>query len=152
MQQLFDLHVAATAPAAAVMAALDLAGLAMNPEEANEGRDEPEEGGEEGEGDDGLELAARITSQSDIAPVEDGTAGTRFELLKGRGHSVSLHLFHNPITDFSHHRKLTSTRRPKAAHQHRLMTTSKGQLVRVWEVGISQMRAKKMEMPATTSA
>lgn len=52
----------------------DLAVLATDPEEPDEGGGEPQDGGEEGEGDDGLELAAGITAGSDVGPVPDTTA------------------------------------------------------------------------------
>lgn len=48
---------------------------AANPEEADEGRDEPEKCREEAEGDGGLELAALISmDRVDVAPVEHATA------------------------------------------------------------------------------
>jgi hypothetical protein len=48
--------------------------LATSPEEADKGRSEPQNGREEGEGDDSLELATGITTRSDVGPVPKTTA------------------------------------------------------------------------------
>ena len=63
---------AASAPAATLVAA----GLAVaDPEHADDGRDEPADGGEEGEGDDGLPAAADGgAADGDVGPVKDGAA------------------------------------------------------------------------------
>lgn len=44
---------------------------AADPEEADEGGNEPEEGREEGKGKVGLESAALVTTGRDVAPVKD---------------------------------------------------------------------------------
>lgn len=76
-----NLDVAAAVPAAAVRP-LDLALLATDPEEAHQRRDEPDDGRQEREGDDGLELAARVAAERDVAPVERGAAGRVVKLLR----------------------------------------------------------------------
>lgn len=55
---------------------VDLGGMAVlatDPEEANESRGEPQDGGEERKGDDSLELAASVTTGSDVGPVPKAT-------------------------------------------------------------------------------
>lgn len=48
--------------------------LTTDPEEADNGRGEPKNGGEEGESNDGLELSASVTARSDVGPVPETTA------------------------------------------------------------------------------
>lgn len=73
-----DMAAAEPVPAAVVVGGIgagDGALTAANPEEANEGRDEPEKCREEAEGDGGLELAALIAvNRMNVAPVEHATA------------------------------------------------------------------------------
>lgn len=56
--------------------------LAPDPEEANEGRDEPKKRREEGEGDDGLELPAGVAAEGDVGPGEGSAAEGTVKLLK----------------------------------------------------------------------
>jgi hypothetical protein len=61
---------------AVVVSGIDSGGTALltaDPEETDSGRSEPEDGGEEGEGNDRLELAASITTRLDVGPVPDAT-------------------------------------------------------------------------------
>ena len=69
---------AAAVPAAAALTRSSIDSsrtVLVNPEDAQEGRHEPEQGGEEGEGDVGLELAALVARDGvDVVPVEDVAA------------------------------------------------------------------------------
>lgn len=72
-----DTAAAPTTTAVTAVVAVDLCSatlLATSPEEADKGRSEPQNGREEGEGDDRLELAAGITTRSDVGPVPETTA------------------------------------------------------------------------------
>lgn len=61
--------------AAAERAALVFALVVANPEDANDGRDEPQDGRHKGEGDDSLPVAARVdTVDINAIPVEDVAA------------------------------------------------------------------------------
>lgn len=72
-----DMAAAEPVPAAVVVGGIstgDGALTAANPEEADQGRDEPEKCREEAEGDGCLELAALISmNRMDVAPVEHAT-------------------------------------------------------------------------------
>lgn len=51
-----------------------------DPEEADEGGREPDDGGEEGEGDVGLVASTVVAAGADVAPVENGAAAITNEL------------------------------------------------------------------------
>lgn len=70
-----DARRAVPAAAASVSgAAISDGGATTDPEEADEGRGEPDDGGQEAEGDVGLVATAGVTAGADVAPVKDGTA------------------------------------------------------------------------------
>ena len=124
-----SLDIASAMPSAAV-GALDLVCMAAKPEHAHQSRDKPHEGREERESNDSLCLAAWIPSEGDIAPVEDGSARAVFEFLQDKLVSpLPLFLLSSLLSPDQGTQRLTSTSRPKTAHQHRLMMTSSGQLV-----------------------
>ena len=52
------------------------------PEEADDGRHEPKDGGQEGEGDDSLGFAARIASERNVTPGKDSSACCFFQVLE----------------------------------------------------------------------
>lgn len=59
--------------------------VAAGPEEVEDGRGEPDDGRQEGEGDDSLELAAWVVAvQANVAPVERGATRTSIEILRGQ--------------------------------------------------------------------
>lgn len=55
-------------------AAVGNRGAATDPEKADEGRGEPDDGGQEAESNVGLVATAGVTAGADVAPVKDGTA------------------------------------------------------------------------------
>ena len=58
------------------MSGIDSGGTALlttDPEETDSGRSEPQDGGEEGECNDCLQLAAGVTTRLDVGPVPDAT-------------------------------------------------------------------------------
>lgn len=64
-------------PAAAASvsgAAIGNGGATTDPEEADEGRGEPDDGGQEAESNVGLVATAGVAAGADVAPVKDGTA------------------------------------------------------------------------------
>lgn len=89
---------AATVPAAAALArsSINSSGTVLaDPEDAQEGRHEPEQCREEGEGDVGLELAALVAGDGvDVVPVEDVAARVAEQL---DAHGQSLILTSTPI-------------------------------------------------------
>lgn len=61
-------------------AGANLALLLAGPEEADEAGGEEADGQEEGEGDVGLELSARVAARRDVAPIEDVSAAVTDQL------------------------------------------------------------------------
>lgn len=64
-----------------------------DPDETDDGRHEPAESGQEGEGDDGLELAAGVVApDGHVTPGEDVTAGPigAVEILKEANGHISV--------------------------------------------------------------
>lgn len=142
---------AGTAPgAAAVLAAL----VVTNPDDTNDGRDEPANSRQEGKGDDSLPLAALvIAAECDVVPLEGTSTGATQEL------------YDNPLVlylsgGYMRHEKtalhdvveLTLTIKPKAMNHKMEITMSTGQWTKLPEKGNSQIKARKMARPATTSA
>lgn len=78
------LDVAATAPAAVRVSLVGASNgplATAKPEEANNGRHEPQQGREESEGNDRLGLAACVTAERDISPRKYASTGTLLQVL-----------------------------------------------------------------------
>lgn len=80
--------------------------MLAHPQQTNQSRSQPEDGREEGKGEDGLEAAALVAAGGDVVPVEDGAAGRTEQLAQEQSVSVRTHvwpfkfLFSLPLSSF----------------------------------------------------
>jgi hypothetical protein len=119
--------------------------VAVDPEDSEQGRHKPKKSRQERERNVGLELATLVSVDGvDIVPVEDVATGVTEHLNKIKSASVLL-------KREEYMRSLTLTKRPKAAHQQRLIIMSTGQCTKDQEKGTSHINAKNMDNAAITS-
>lgn len=120
--------------------------MVAHPDDADDGRHEPADGRQEAEGNDRLPVTALAdAAESQPIPVEDTATRVADELCCCVLASGADHTWVEKVE------RLTLTIRPKATNQQMEMTMSTGQCTKAPLKGKSQMSARKMAMPATTS-